>query len=103
MRAEPVAPRTVAILVLPGAVPFDVGIAGQIFGDPMPRAGVRYRMLLCGLAPGLVTLAGGVPLGVQFGLDALSDAETIVVPGLNDVEAPVPAAALDALREAARR
>ena len=95
---------TVAVLALPGVIPFDLVLAGQIFGYRTPgEAPLYYRMLLCGLAPGLVTMAGGVPVGVPLGLDALEEAETVVVPGLDDVEAPVPEPALTALRGAAAR
>jgi transcriptional regulator GlxA family with amidase domain len=95
---------TVAVLALPDVVPFDLVIAGQIFGDPRPTGGQPYyRMLLCGLAPGLVPMAGGVPVGVPLGLEALEQADTVVVPGRSDAEAPVPPAALAALRAAAQR
>jgi transcriptional regulator GlxA family with amidase domain len=85
-------------------VPFDLVLAGQIFGYRTPGNGpLYYRMLLCGQSPGLVTMAGGVPVGVPLGLEALEQAETIVVPGLDDVEAPVPEAAVAAVRAAAER
>ena len=74
--------HTVAVLALPDVVPFDLVIAAQVFGDPKPHAGVpRYRMLLCGPAPGPVPMAGGVPIGVPLGLPALEQADTVVVPG----------------------
>src|SRR5688572_13905148 len=96
--------QTVAILVLPDVVPFDLVIPGQIFGDTKPHGGVAYyRMLLCGAAPGLVPMAGGVPVGVPLGLEALREADTIVIPGRAEADAPIPAEVVDALREAAAR
>lgn len=96
--------KTVAVLALPDVVPFDLVIAGHVFGDPRPHLGqVRYRMLLCGVEPGLVRMAGGVPIGVPLGLGAMREADTVVVPGRFDPEAPVPPAAVDALRAAGER
>jgi len=97
-------PRTVALFALPGVVPFDLFIAGQVFGDPAPVLGARrYVVRVCGLEAGLVTMAGGLPIGVPRGIDALEEVETIVVPDLADVEAPVAPAALDGLRMADAR
>ncbi len=85
-------------------MPFDLVIAAQIFGDPAPVLGARRcSVSLCGLEAGLVTMAGGIPIGAPRGIDALDNVETIVVPGLADVEAPVASAALEALRKADAR
>jgi AraC family transcriptional regulator, transcriptional activator FtrA len=101
---RPVRPGTVALLALPGVVPFDLVIAGQVFGNPTPILGaLRYELLLCSVAPGLVAMSGGIPIGVPHGLEALAIADTVVVPGLADVTAPLPPEALLALRAAALR
>lgn len=94
----------VALLALPNVVPFDLVLAGQIFGYRTPGAPpLYYQLLLCGLTPGLVTMAGGIPIGVPLGLEALERAATVVVAGLDDVEAPVPESAVAALRSAHAR
>jgi AraC family transcriptional regulator, transcriptional activator FtrA len=104
MLATPFPPIPVAVLALSGVIPFDLVIPGQIFGDPVPILGaVRYRLLLCGATRGLLHTAGDLPVGVPFGLEALAEAHTIVVPGIQDVEAPLPPEALAALRAAAER
>ena len=96
--------HAVAVLALPDVVPFDLVIGAQVFGDSKPHGGVpRYRMLLCGPAPGLVPMAGGVPIGVPLGLDALEEADTVVIPGRSEADAPVPDPVLAALEAAARR
>ena len=96
--------QAVAVLALPNVVPFDLVIAGQIFGYRTPgNPPAFYRLLLCGVQPGLVPMAGGIPIGVPMGLEALAEATTVVVPGLDDVELPVPAPVVDALRAAAAR
>jgi len=96
--------QPVALLALPDVEPFDLFIAGQIFGYRTPgTAPLYYRMLLCGPQPGLTSMAGGVAIGVPLGLDALAEARTVVVPGVDDVEAPVPEPVIAALRAAAAR
>lgn len=97
-------PISVALLALPGVVPFDLVIAGHVFGGAARDEGTpRYDVTLCSLQPGMLSMAGGVPIGIAHGLDVLAHAATIVVPGLGDVEAPVPAPAIAALRAAKRR
>ena len=96
--------QPVAVLALTNVVPFDLVIAGQIFGYRTPgNAPPYYRLLLCGPQPGLVTMAGGIPIGVPLGLEALAEATTVVVPGLDDVEASLPEPVVVALRAAAAR
>ena len=88
----------VAVLILPNALPLDLGIPMQIFGfDP------RYSLTVCAdadlgaVSVGGVTMSGGRPLGV------LADVDTVVVPGVEDPLAPVSAATLAALAAAADR
>lgn len=58
-----------------------------------------YEVRLCGLRRRVE--AGGLHLEVGHGLDELARADTIVLPGLRDPDAPVPEALLRAVREAA--
>jgi AraC family transcriptional activator FtrA len=96
--------QTVAIVVLPDTVPFDLVIATHVFGDKRAHYGVeRYRVVLCGEAPGLVTMSGGIPVGVAHGLEPLKYADTVVVPGRSQADAPVPAPVVEALAEAGQR
>lgn len=87
----PRAPHQVAVLALDSVVPFDLGVACQIFGYWHPDRGViRYRMTLCAPTPGLVRTAVGFPIAVAAGLEALRTAATVVVPGIADLDAEVP-------------
>ena len=89
------APRRhrVAVLVLPGVLPLEFGAATQIFArDP------HYDLAVCAEArtvPGL-----GFTITTAAGLEGLERAETVIVPGYEDVDAVVTTAALDALRTA---
>ena len=98
------APLPVAVLVVPSVVPFDLGVPAQVFGYPRPDLGVqRYRLTVCAAAPGPVRTSIGFSILVEHGLRALDRAHTIVVPGVDDLDTPFPAAALRALRRAHAR
>src|SRR2546430_6568192 len=88
----------VAVLVLPGVFPLELGIAAQILGsDP------QYRLTVCTPVPTRAVPTSGFTVTATAGLDALSGADTVIVPGYQDVDDPVPAGALTALRPAHRR
>ena len=85
---------TVAILVLPGVPALEFGIATQVFGaDP------HYEVILCAESPGPVP-GFGFTVNATAGLDALIDADTVIVPGYEDIDTPPQADVLDALRAA---
>ncbi|MEV4846666.1 helix-turn-helix domain-containing protein [Micromonospora matsumotoense] len=92
--------HTVLVLALPGTIAFDLATPIEVLGRvrlPGGRAG--YRVLVCGSEP--VVDAGPLRLTVDRGLDALADADTVIVPGRYDPAAPVPDGVRDALRAAA--
>ena len=93
--------RRVAVLVLEGAKPLDVGIPAQVFTT---RASMPYEVRVCGAAAGLVTGGDGLAYHVAHGLDALEWADLVFLPGYRfpDREAP-PAAVVEALLAAHRR
>ncbi|MFI9007764.1 GlxA family transcriptional regulator [Actinosynnema sp. NPDC053489] len=94
--------RTVAVLALDGVVPFDLSTPIEVFTRTLlPDRTPAYRVLVCGATP--TVDAGSFTLQAPWGLDALVDADTVIVPGCADATAPVPDAVLDALREAAAR
>ncbi|MYW21701.1 AraC family transcriptional regulator, partial [Streptomyces sp. SID2955] len=85
----------VAVLVLEGAKPLDVGIPAQVFTT---RASMPYEVRVCGASPGLVTGGDGLAYDVAHGLDALAWADIVFVPGYRfpDRDDP-PQAVVDAL------
>ncbi|MBZ6293288.1 helix-turn-helix domain-containing protein [Streptomyces olivaceus] len=93
--------RRVAVLVLEGAKPLDVGIPAQVFTT---RASMPYEVRVCGAAPGLVTGGDGLSYHVAHGLDALAWAEMVFLPGYRfpDVDDP-PRPVVDALTAAHER
>ncbi|WP_436535893.1 GlxA family transcriptional regulator [Actinoplanes sp. HUAS TT8] len=90
----------VVTLVLPTMLLLDFAAPTQIFGH---LGEGRYRYELAGIGPGEVPTSTGVAVVVPRGLEALAEADTIVVPGLGDwATATFPEAAA-ALAEAHRR
>jgi transcriptional regulator GlxA family with amidase domain len=91
--------RVVAVAV-PDVVAFDLSIPAQVFGHVSERE--RYAFAVCAETPGLVPSTTGFGIQVQLGLDALLDADTVVVPGFLPTDDPSPAVS-QALRAAASR
>jgi transcriptional regulator GlxA family with amidase domain len=91
----------VAVLVLEGAKPLDVGIPSQVFSN---RPSMPYEVRVCGAAPGLVTGGDGLDYHVADGLEALEQADTIFIPGYREpVTTEPPAEVLAALTAANER
>jgi transcriptional regulator GlxA family with amidase domain len=88
----------VTVLALPGVLALDLGIPVQVFGtDP------RYQVTVCaGPSTGSVR-SGGFTVTADAGLEALEGADTVVIPGYEDCEAPPPAAVLSAIYTAHAR
>jgi transcriptional regulator GlxA family with amidase domain len=83
-----------------GCLLLDVAIPVHVFdyhGDD------RYRHTLAGYGPRMIRTSTGLPLATQGGLRLLEDADTIVVPGYDDVYRRPPDPLLRALRRAAHR
>lgn len=93
--------RRVAVVVLEGAKPLDVGIPAQVFTT---RESMPYSVQVCGVRSGLVPGADGLSYHVEQGLEALGDAELIFLPGyLHPDTHAAPEELLIALREAHAR
>ena len=89
----------VVALVAREVVAFDLAIPAQVFGQERDR----YTFAVCAPEPGPVPTEHGFDVLVPFGLEALADADTVIVPGIGDRAWPLPEAALAALRTAAGR
>ncbi|TQJ92018.1 GlxA family transcriptional regulator [Streptomyces sp. SLBN-31] len=92
--------HSVAILALDQVVPFDLAAPMQVFDwARLPDGRRPYRVRVCAESPEV--LGDGLVLRVDRGLDALADADTIVVPGRAPGAGPTPEPVLAALRRAA--
>ncbi|MGH3974379.1 MAG: GlxA family transcriptional regulator [Pseudonocardiaceae bacterium] len=92
--------HTVAVLALDGVIAFDLSTPIEVFSRTrLPDGRSAYRVRICAASPEVN--AGPFTLRAPWGLDALADADTIVLPGVADPTAAVPVEVLDALRRAA--
>lgn len=70
--------KKVAVVVLEGAKPLDVGIPAQVFST---RASMPYQVDVCGVRPGLISGGDGLSYSVEHGLEAVAEADLVFVPG----------------------
>ena len=87
----------VVALALPDVVAFDLSIAAQVFGS---RSEGMYEFTLCAAAPGPLPTTTGFALLIERDLSALDDADTVVVPGYEDLADALPDDVIAALRRA---
>lgn len=94
--------HTVAVLALDGVIPFDLSTPIEVFTRiRLPDGRAAYRVRVC--APAAEIDAGAFVLRAPFGLQALAEADTVVLPGCADPSAPVAPEVIEALRAAASR
>lgn len=90
----------VVVLVVPDVIIFDLAIPAEIFGRAVERD--RYSFAVCAENPGAVPSASGVDVQIDQGLEALEQADTVIVPGYFPRDDPSPVV-IEALRGAAAR
>jgi transcriptional regulator GlxA family with amidase domain len=96
--------RTVAAVVDQGALTFDFAIPCEVFGlDRSDIASPWYEFLVVAAGDRRVQTQTGFVIEAPHGLDALDDADTIVVPGWASPEIEPSDALVAALRRAHRR
>ncbi|MFF9030383.1 GlxA family transcriptional regulator [Streptomyces iakyrus] len=99
-------PHRVAVIVDEGTNPFEVGVATELFGLPRPELGLPgplYEVTLCAPVPEIRMNHGFFTLTGVRGLDAVAEADTVVVPGRPDNVVPRGPDVLDAIRRAHAR
>ena len=90
----------IVALALPDVVAFDLSVPAQVFGHRDERD--RYEFTVCAANPGPVPTTTGFSIEATAGIDALTSADTVIVPGFFPLDAP-PEPVLDALRKATGR
>lgn len=92
--------HTGSVLALDQVIAFDLATPIEVFSRTrLPDGRVPYRVRVC--APAGTVDAGVFALQAPYGLEALADADTIVLPGRADPLGTVPDEVIDALRRAA--
>ncbi|MFC9293850.1 helix-turn-helix domain-containing protein [Streptomyces sp. NPDC057011] len=94
--------RVVALLNAPQS-PFELACTAEVFGTVRPDLPVYYDFTVCAELPGVLPATTGPAMYVGAGLEALADADTIVIPGWQPTGATVSPGVLSALRAAHRR
>jgi AraC family transcriptional activator FtrA len=79
--------HVVVALALPAVKAFDLAIPAEIFGDGAIAAG-QYSFSVCAPAAGQVPSTAGYAVYAERGLDALADADTVIVPGYQPLDSP---------------
>ncbi|TRO69811.1 GlxA family transcriptional regulator [Streptomyces sp. IB201691-2A2] len=92
--------HTVAVLVLDQVIPFDLAAPIDTFNwARLPDGRAPYRVKVCSVAEEVS--AGPFNVRAPYGLEALAEADTIVVPGTADPTVPLPPGVAEALCAAA--
>jgi transcriptional regulator GlxA family with amidase domain len=92
----------VTVVAFDGVVLGDLSIACEIFGLARTKSGwAPYDVRVCSESADIESRH--VRLGVPWRLSSLARADTVIVPGIDDVYRPVPAVVLHAVRRAAHR
>jgi len=73
--------HTVAMTVIAGSPPFELAVPWEVFGrDRTDIVDPWYELRMCSITgEGSVPLAGGVRMDTPYGLDALAEADTVIV------------------------
>lgn len=96
----------VAVLALDGVLPFELSIPGQVFGAANEVASLEhYRIQVCAPHRTVTTSSGhgSFHIQLQHGLEAVAQADTIILPAHADFLDTPPAPVTLALRAAAQR
>ena len=92
----------VAVVAFDGVVLGDLSTACEVFGLARRKDGrPAYEVRVCSQSVDVESTH--VALRVPWRLSSLAEADTVIVPGINDVTRPVPASTLRAIRRAAER
>jgi transcriptional regulator GlxA family with amidase domain len=77
----------IAVFALDGVIPFELGIPLRIFGGARSVEDDRnlYEVVTCSLAPGSVRTDADFAIVVEHGLEALAEADTVVVPASHEL------------------
>ena len=89
----------VVVLALNGVLPFDLGIACEVFAHVrLPDGSAPYRVRVCGEARRVD--AGAFQITAPYGIESLMDADTIIVAGIADPARALPEPVAQAIRSA---
>jgi transcriptional regulator GlxA family with amidase domain len=104
IRADARSPHRIAVIAFDRMSPFHLSVPCVVFdGERMEPDMPAFELRVCAAEPGPLKTTAGFTVGTTYGLDALHDADVIVVPSWRDTNEPPPAALSVALRDAHER
>ncbi|MEU2256792.1 DJ-1/PfpI family protein [Nocardia xishanensis] len=71
----------VAVVAVPPATTFDLSIPELVLGETSIDGALGYRVRICTVRPGPVATNGSLEITVPHGLEAVDDADTVIVTG----------------------
>ncbi|WP_431969900.1 GlxA family transcriptional regulator [Nocardia sp. bgisy134] len=71
----------VAVVAVPPATTFDLSIPELVLGETLVDGVPGYQVRVCAARPGPVATNGSLEITVAHGLDAVDDADTVIVTG----------------------
>jgi transcriptional regulator GlxA family with amidase domain len=98
--------RNVAVVVLDGFTPFEMGVVCEVFGVDRTDDGLpAYDFAVVASQPGPVRSSVGFTIETAFGLDRLAEADLVVISAVSDewLAVPFPEALLDTMRATVAR
>lgn len=90
----------VVILTFEGVSLFHLSVPGMVFGADDGPGLARYDIRYCAQTPGQIRSDQGMMIEVPHGLDAMAEADFIIVPAWSDAEEPTSPELTAALRQA---
>ncbi|HTD13342.1 MAG TPA: transcriptional regulator FtrA [Steroidobacteraceae bacterium] len=94
----------VVALIYDGLCAFEFSCTAEVFGLPRPELGPDwYRFETCGVRGRTIRGQYGLSMQVDGGLDRLAAAGTVMIPGWQGIDVPVPAQVIEALCKAHSR
>ncbi|WP_345009794.1 GlxA family transcriptional regulator [Streptomyces shaanxiensis] len=79
--SQPIAPHRIAVIAPSPVSMFNLAIPEMLFGKVVSDGRPGYEVVVCAAEPGPVPTSGGLDLYVRHGLDAVRDADTVIVAG----------------------
>lgn len=95
-------PLTIAVIAFDRISAFHLSVPCVVFGDRHPGA-PAFKLLVCATEPGTLRTTAGFTIQVEYGLEALAAADTVIVPSWRNPEEKPPQALLEALVAAQAR
>ena len=96
-------PHRVALCLYDRLCTFEFGLCVEVFGLPRPEFENWYELKTVAVENGPLTAMGGIQVSADHGLEALEEADTVLIPGWRGIEADPPDAWLEALIQAHAR